>query len=347
VPSVSPAIASGLEYVSPGIAAAVRQRPEFAWAVLTWLAVVALLLSGGYRRVEQVAAYLVATVTALTVACVLALPATEYGIRWREVAEGFQFLVPAAGIALAFGAFGITGVGATELFAYPYWCLEKGYARFAGRRDESEAWLHRARGWIRVMTLDAWCCMIVFTLATVAFYFMGAAVLHPQGLKPKGKDMIFQLSQMYVGPFGLWTQIVFLIGAAAVLFKTLYVACAAHSRLTADTCHLAGLVHFPDARRRGRWVQGFCVCYATFALFLFLIFGEPRGMVVFGGMAQAATLPIISGITVYFRYRGTDRRLAPSRATDLALWLAFVSISLVAVYAVSSQVAGLVSSPRT
>lgn len=344
-PPVSPAIASGLEYVAPGIAAAVRQRPEYAWAVLTWLTVVALLLSGGYRRVEQVAAYLVAAVTALTAICVLALPATEYGIRWDEVAEGFKFLVPAAGIALAFGTFGVTGVGATELFAYPYWCLEKGYARFAGRRDESEAWLHRARGWIRVMKLDAWCCMIVFTLATVAFYFMGAAVLHPQGLKPKGKDMIFLLSQMYVGPFGLWTQIVFLIGAAAVLFKTLYVACAGHSRLTADMCHLAGFVRFSDSRRRGRWVQVFCVGYATLALCVFLMFGEPRGMVVFGGIAQAATLPIISGITVYFRYRGTDRRLAPSRATDLALWLAFVSISLVAIYVVSNQVAGLVSGP--
>jgi hypothetical protein len=103
----------------------------------------------------------------------------------------------------------------------------------------------------------------------------------------------------------------------------------------------------PDARRRGRWVQVFCVGYATAALFVFLLFGEPRGMVVFGGIAQAATLPIISGVTIYFRYRGTDRRLAPSWATDLALWLAFVSISLVAAYVVSSQVAGLVSGPST
>lgn len=341
MPPVSPAVAGWLETVSPAMAEAARQRPEYVWAFVTWVTVILLLLSGGYRRVEQVATLLVATVTALTVLCVLALPATEYGIRWQEVAEGFRFLVPAAGIALAFGTFGITGVGATELYAYPYWCLEKGYARFAGRREESQAWLRRARGWIRVMQLDAWCCMVVFTLATVAFYFMGAAVLHPQGLRPKGKDMIFVLSQMYVGPFGLWTQIVFLIGAAAVLFKTLYVACAAHSRLTADLCNLAGFVHFPDARRRGRWVQVFCVCYASLALVLFLTFGEPRGMVVFGGIAQAATLPIISGITVYFRYRGTDPRLAPSRISDIALWIAFVSISLVAAYAVASQVAGL------
>lgn len=33
---------------------------------------------------------------------------------------------------------GIIGVGAAELVVYPYWCLEKGDARFAGKNDGSE-----------------------------------------------------------------------------------------------------------------------------------------------------------------------------------------------------------------
>ena len=60
-------------------------------------------------------------------------------------------------------------------------------------------------------------------------------------------------------------------------------------------------------------------------------------MVIFGAVAQAITLPIISGITVFFRYRGTDRRLAPSLASDVSLWVALVSISCVAAYAAYSQ----------
>ena len=59
---------------------------------------------------------------------------------------------------------------------------------------------HRARGWTRVMQLDAWFSMVVFTVATVAFYLLGAAVLHPQGLDPKGSEMIPTLSQMYLQP---------------------------------------------------------------------------------------------------------------------------------------------------
>ena len=92
------------------------------------------------------------------------------------------------------------------------------------------------------MQLDAWFSMVVFTVATVAFYFLGAAVLHPQGLDPKGPEMIPTLSRMYLQPLEgtplAWlrpfTHVGFLLGAWAVLFKTLYVATAANSRLTAD-----------------------------------------------------------------------------------------------------------------
>ena len=72
-------------------------------------------------------------------------------------------------------------MGASELVAYPYWCIEKGYARGAGPRADDDGWARRARGWIRVMQLDAWFSMVVFTIATVAFYLLGAAVLHPAG----------------------------------------------------------------------------------------------------------------------------------------------------------------------
>ena len=67
----------------------------------------------------------------------------------------------------------------------------------------------RARGWLRVMQLDAWFSMVVFTLATVAFYLMGAAVLNHQLASGElrstadleGAGMIRTLTHMYVsGP---------------------------------------------------------------------------------------------------------------------------------------------------
>ena len=343
-PFLSKAIAGGLDGILPSLAAAIRERPEYPWAILTCLTTIALLWRGDYRRIEIVTTALVVGVTLLTVTAALALPFTKYPIQWNEVGSGLLFGLP-ADFAVAFGVFGITGVGASELFYYPYWCLEKGYARYAGKRDESEAWARRARGWVRVMHLDAWVSMIVFTVSTVAFYFMGAAVLHPQGLKPEKKDMIETLSRMFIDTFGGWTQLVFLIGAAAVLFKTLYLSSAGNGRLVADFLGLAHFAKYREPKDRARMIHWMSILIPVIALSLFLAFKEPKWMVVVGGFGQALTLPMISAAAIYFRYKKLDRRLTPSFILDVCLWLALVSITCVAGYAMRDQIGKVLMEP--
>ena len=329
----------------PSIAKSIMERPESPWAVLTCITAVGLLWSGSYRRIELITTVLVVGLTFVTLTAACALPATNYPIPWSEVAEGLTFAMPAAGIAAAFGAFGITGVGASELFYYPYWCLEKGYARYVGRCDPSDAWELRARGWIRVMHLDAWVSMIVFTISTLAFYFMGATVLHPQKLDPKGPEMIETLSHMFVDTFGNWTMIVFLIGAGAVLFKTLYLSSAGNSRLLADFFSLAGFARYERPEQRARMIHRFSLLIPLIALILFFAFKDPRQMVVIGGFAQGLMLPLISGVTVFFRYRRTDRRITPTLVLDILLWLAFVLITCVALYAAQVQIGKWMAPP--
>ena len=337
-PNFSPALANRFVDSAPQLAEILKERPDYPWAVLTCLTAILLLWSGSYRRIESVTTILVVGLTLVTVTAALALPATNFPIPWNEVAKGLTFGMPAEGIAVAFGVFGITGVGASELFYYPYWCLEKGYARNVGRMDDSPEWVHRAQGWIRVMYLDAWVSMVVFTVSTLAFYFMGATVLHAQGLAPQGKDMILTLSRMFVDSFGTWTQIAFLIGAGAVLFKTLYLSAAGNARLVADLFNLAGIVRYRDPHQRGRVIHWISLLIPVIALSLFLAFKEPKWMVVVGGFGQALTLPIITASTIYFRYRKLDRRLTPPLILDILLWIAFVSITLVAGYALRDQI---------
>ena len=340
-PQSTDALIEWLQPISPYLAGKCSEHPAYPWAVPTALFAIGLLLSGGYKRIEAITTLLVVAVTGVTVACVFALPFTGYTIPWNEVGRGLVVSLPAdgKGIAIAFSVFGITGVGAAELYAYPYWCLEKGYARFTGIRDNSDAWAHRARGWMRVMYLDAWVSMAVFTVATVAFYFMGATVLHQLKLVPEKDHMMQQLAHMYVQAFGHpWTKTLFLIGGSVVLFKTLYVATASHSRLSADFLSLARIARHPDAAARSRWISRFCVFYPLLALVLFFAFGDPAFMVLMGGLAQAVTLPVISGAALYLRFRRTDRRLAPSRFTDVCVWLAFLLIAAAAIYSVWSTV---------
>ena len=337
-PTVSPIVADQFRSSIPYLAETIDARPEHPWAILTCVAAILLLWSGSYRRIESVTTFLVVSLTIVTVTAAFALPATKFPIPWNEVIRGLTFGVPAEGIAVAFGVFGITGVGASELFYYPYWCLEKGYARYAGRCNDSPEWAHRARGWIRVMYLDAWVSMIVFTISTVAFYFMGATVLHPQNLHPQGKDMILTLSRMFVDSFGTWTQIAFLVGAGAVLFKTLYLSSAGNGRLVADLLSLSGIVRYRIPTQRARAIHWISLLIPVIALLLFLTFKEPKWMVVVGGFGQALTLPIITAATIYFRYRKLDRRITPALFVDIMLWIAFVSITLVAIYALRDQI---------
>ena len=345
-PAVSKSLVSGCQDILPGVSAAIAARPEYPWAVLTCLTAIALLWRGDYRRIEVVTTALVVGVTLLTVTAACALPFTKFPILWPEVGQGLLFGVPATGIAAAFGVFGITGVGASELFYYPYWCLEKGYARYAGKCDNSEDWTRRAKGWVRVMYLDAWVSMLVFTVSTVAFYFMGAAVLHPQKLVPEKQDMIETLSRMFVDTFGGWTQLVFLIGAAAVLFKTLYLSSAGNGRLVTDFLGLAKFATYRVPEDRGRMIHWLSILIPILALALFMIFGEPASMVIIGGFGQALTLPMITAATIYFRYRKLNRRLTPSIVMDICLWVALVLITLVAGYALKDQIKKVMAPPK-
>jgi manganese transport protein len=348
-PSVSHAVAKAAGAMVASWGPYLSSHQEHFWAAITTLAAVLLLLSGGYRRLERITTILVAAVTLFTVASVVVLQWTTFRITLPDLEQGFELALPSAAVALAFSAFGITGVGASELFAYPYWCIEKGYARYTGVRSQDQAWATRARGWTRVMQLDAWISMVIFTVATVAFYFLGAAVLHPQRLDPKGPEMIPTLSRMYLQPLEgtalQWlrpfTYLGFLLGAWAVLFKTLYVATAGNSRLTADFLNRLGLWRAGGPGRREWLVKLFSVIYPTLSLLLYYAFREPQGLIKAGGIAQALMLPFIAGATIYLRRRDTDGRVGPSLLSDMLTWIAFFAITAVAIYSSYDQVKGL------
>ena len=70
-PGGSAALARAGGALSPAFGAFLEGHPEYAWATLTCLAAIALLLSGGYKRLETITTVLVAGVTLVTVACVV------------------------------------------------------------------------------------------------------------------------------------------------------------------------------------------------------------------------------------------------------------------------------------
>ena len=305
-------------------------------AVMVGLACIGLLVVGRYRLVEVLCTALVAVFTVCTLFAVGALQSTDYAITGAQILEGFKFQLP-SNFTTAFAAFGIIGVGASELIYYPYWCLEKGYARNVGPDDGTAGWVERARGWIRVMNIDAWVSFVIYTTATVAFFLLGAAVLHAKNLQVENSEMIATLSHMYRETFGEGSFRLFLLGAFAVLFSTVFGATASNARLLADALTLFGVVKYKAPEDRVRMVRMSCVLLPCAFVSVYLMWGEPVSLVFVGALAQGLMLPFLAGAAIYFRYRRTDQRLAPGRAWTVLLWFAGLSMSAVGIYKVGEE----------
>jgi len=325
-----------LDAVRAGMSGLAEPHDQTIWAVIVGVVTAALLAVGRYAVIERVSIVLVGTFTLVTLLALAMLQLDPaWAISWRELASGLvPSIPPAVGgrspLVTALATFGIIGVGASELMIYPYWCLEKGYGRAVGPRDDSAAWAQRARGWLRVMQLDAWGSMIVYTIVTIAFYLLGAATLGRLGLRPAGGEMVRTLGAMYAPVFGTWSRAAFLAGAFAVLYSTLFAAAAGNARMVVDGLILAGWLPADDASRT-IWNRRLSVAWPLVALALAVLIREPVAMVLASGIAQAIMLAALGVAVLFFRHRESDPRLTPSRAWDALLWVSsagFVVVGL-------------------
>ncbi len=312
------------------------------WAALVALVTVVLLFGGRYRVVQHTATVLVVLFTFLTIGNVVALQShPEFRLTWADFLRGFGLPEGSSqmeALATALATFGIIGVGATELIAYPYWCLEKGYARFTGPKSDDPQWAERARGWMRVMHYDAFLSMLIYTVATLAFFLMGVAVLHRQGLDPEGMRMVSTLLEQYVPVFGEYAKWLFLAGAIAVLYSTFLVATAGSARVYADWLHIMGWISTGGRQLHRGWVSAFCVLLPVLAVGIYATLGQPARLVLLGGFMQALMLPVLGVAALYFRYRWIDPRLRPGRGWDVLLWLSVLGLAVAGLWGAWSKV---------
>ena len=291
-----------------------------AWVWIVNFATVILLMVGRYTLVEKVAMGLVGAFTMLTVSCTFLLFQRPEYFSLAQVFDGLKVQMPAGGLMTAVATFGITGVGATELVMYPYWCIEKGYARYTGPRDDSSSWVSRAFGWTRVMAVDVLASMVLYTFATISFYLLGAGILNGMGIVPEGSEMVHMLSNMYTETLGAWSLIPFLIGAFAVLYSTVFASTAAHCRMYADFFGMLGFYNRRNYSLRLKATRIFVVILLFIPSMYFMWLESPVLMVMIGGLAQAVMLPVIAFCTVYLNAKRTPKSILPPGWIKLLLW---------------------------
>jgi hypothetical protein len=186
------------------------------------------------------------------------------------------------------------------------------------------------------MHADVAASMVLYTLATLAFYLLGAGVLSPLGLVPSAGDMIPTLSRLYTGTLGGWALPLFYLGATVTLYGTIFAATAAHSRLYADLCRVMGLFERGDYGRRLAFRRRFTLLLTVTPVALYLLFESPVRMVVAGGISQSVMLPITGIGALYLRHRRLPPEHAPGPMQTAGLWAATITMAAVTVYSLAA-----------
>jgi Mn2+/Fe2+ NRAMP family transporter len=322
------------------------------WSVVVAIMTIVLLVRGKYGLIQNVSTFLVVGFTFITIGNVMALQfKPEFAMSAGEIFAGLIPLLPETGVAppglpywemkqplaTALATFGIIGVGATELVAYPYWCIEKGYAKYTGPKTNDEAWYRRANGWIHVMKWDAFASMLIYTIATLAFFFMGVAVMYQNGLDPEGMRMVSTLLEQYVPVFGEYAKWLFLVGAIAVLYSTYLVANAAWTRVYTDAFKVYGLMSRDNEKAHNQSIRILAIVLPLISMSLWCSGINPVKLVLLSGLMQAIMLPMLGFAALWFRFTKTEEPIRPGRVWDGCLILSCVGLLIAGAWGVYSK----------
>lgn len=301
------------------------------WALILAVVVSLLVYKNYYPLLEKASLVMLLGFTIITLASLVVVQFTVYAFSLNDIANGFRFQLPQGMVILAIGAFGITGVGSDEIISYNYWCLEKGYAAHAGLNDGTKEWKERAKGWIKVMYLDAIVAMVVYTSVTAAFYILGASILHGKTAVPEGNEVINVLAVIYTETLGEGFKTIYLIGAFFVLFSSVFATLAYWSRLFTDIAGQKGWINFNDALQRKKLITILSFVFPALWVIAYLFINLPVLMIISGGVVGSILLLLIVYAAIYFRYY-TPQHVSTGKVFNSLLWMSILSILFVAVY---------------
>ena len=308
--------------------------PVLIWVPVLGISSSFLIYKNYYRVIEKASMVMVAGFTILTLASVIAISSTPLGFTLSDVLSGLKFELPSNLVFIAIGAFGITGVASDEIIAYTYWCLEKGYATYAGVNDGSEEWKPKANGWIRIMQLDASVAMIIYTILTVAFYLLGASILNGQEVTPEGNELINSLANIYTQSLGSEARLAYLAGAFFALYSSVFATLAYWSRLFPDIFGQLGWISSESMTDRNKWVAILSWLFPLLWVIAYLFIEIPTFMILSGGVVGSVLLLIVVFAAIIFRSKNRFLKSESGSISEIMFWLSVASIATVSAYGI-------------
>ena len=304
------------------------------WIILLGASLNLLIYKNYYYLIEKVSMLMVFGFTIFTIVSLIAVFYTPFAFSLSDVLSGLSFSLPQEVLFVAIGAFGITGVASDEIIAYTYWCQEKGYAAFTGPNDGSESWKNRAKAWIKIMYLDAFLAMVIYTLVTASFYLLGAAILHGKDDLPDGMDLINSLAAIYTESLGSGAKFGYLLGAFFALYSSVFATLAYWSRLFPDIFSQFGWIVYQDKKSKDRWVSTLAFIFPVLWILTFLFVKLPGFMVLSGGVVGSVLLLVVVFASIKFRAKNKALKLTAGLVSEIMFWLSVTSILAVSIYGI-------------
>lgn len=189
------------------------------------------------------------------------------------------------------------GLGGFWTLFYSYWIRDKGVGMAArvgritspltGREEvipdagftfeENPENLKRVQGWKRFIFWDSGIGIFGNIGTTLLTCLLAFALLHPQGLIPKGYEIAVVQAKFFEVIWGGVGKVLFLFVAAAFLSDTWLATLDAVSRIQADFLHS----FFPAAKKKSfRWWYYFFVALLTLVTSLTMPLGEPGALIL-------------------------------------------------------------------
>lgn len=303
------------------------------WHFIIFLVVGIILWWGFYHVMEPLVTGLVISFSLVVLVSVFLIQGTPYQFGLQDVAMGLKFKIPPGGGAIALGLMGSVGMTAFEMFFYPYWIQEKGYSSFIGKKPEKnlDDYYRRAAGWIEVMRADTLIATILAVVLTIAYYIMGASILHKLEVLPAGLDVVKDISNIFTATYGRWAYWLFMFGGFCTLFSTLVVFGASWGRMWADLCASMGFTDWEDEKLRFNWVRGWQILFLISCLAFAWGIPKPVTMIIFGASINGLMLPFFA-VAMMILARRVEKQIAFNWLSNLMLTLTTI-IAVAYIYA--------------
>ncbi len=311
------------------------------WAVTILVGTVAILWAGSYKAVEGICKVLILVFAA---SCFIAFalqapPPMEYLSRLLPT-------LPPIGAMLLFGA--MFGYFPTTLEVAPMqslWAVEKkaGMVKVNELRAQGhtvELDKNYMKNSLILFKRDMNITYFISMVTGMIFLIVGAAVLHPMGLVPKGSEMGATIARIYTDTFGNWIFPVIIAGGVAALFSTVFTYFDGQARVT-EECAVRLKTKWDNPATRKLIYRSMQVFWLIAAIAI--VFGLPKPIIVvqIASVMALAFSPVLYWLTIKALKDNFktpfEMDLLPSKLMFGVAWFGTIALVCITVYVLFMQ----------